>query len=52
MCGITFSPVRFNFRFQHATSAVDYRVNKEFRMAATVYIADVNEDNVENIMNE
>jgi hypothetical protein len=34
----------------HATSAVDYRVNKEFRMAATVYIADVNDDNVRKVM--
>jgi hypothetical protein len=48
----TFSPVQFSFYFQHATSAVDYRMNKEFRMAATVYIADVNEDNAQSIMNE
>jgi SET domain len=34
----------------HATSAVDYRVNKEMRMAATIYIADVNDVNAENIM--
>ena len=34
----------------HATSAVDYRRNKEMRMAATVYVADLNERNVENIM--
>jgi hypothetical protein len=52
MCGIHFSPVRFSFRFQHATSVADYRMNKEFRMAATVYIADVNEGNVHNIMKQ
>jgi hypothetical protein len=52
MCGITFSPVHFSFRFQHATSVADYRMNKEFRMAATIYIADVNENNVDNIMSE
>ena len=34
----------------HATSAVDYRSNKEYRMAATIYIADVNEQNVDSIM--
>lgn len=34
----------------HATSSVDYRPRKEMRLAATVYIADVNEDNVEDIM--
>ena len=33
----------------HGTSAVDYRMNKEMRMAATVYITDVNEDNVDSI---
>jgi hypothetical protein len=52
MCGMTFSPVRFIFRFQHATSVADYRMNKEFRMAATVYIADVKEGNVDSIMRE
>lgn len=31
----------------HATSAVDYRRKSEMRMAATVYIADVNKDNVD-----
>jgi hypothetical protein len=36
----------------HATSAVDYRKSKEMRMAATVYIADVNERNVNGILNE
>ena len=52
MCGIAFSLLRFSFRFQHATSVADYRMNKEFRMAATVYIADVNEGNVDSIMRE
>jgi hypothetical protein len=36
----------------HATSAVDYRRSKEMRLAATVYIADVNERNVDRIMEE
>jgi hypothetical protein len=36
----------------HATSAVDYRPSKEMRLAATVYIADVNERNVDRIMEE
>jgi SET domain len=35
----------------HATSACDYRYSKEMRMAATVYVADVNEINADNIMN-
>jgi len=35
----------------HATSACDYRNTKEMRMAATVYIADVNDDNIGNVMN-
>jgi hypothetical protein len=35
----------------HATSACDYRYSKEMRMAATVYVADVNELNAENILN-
>ena len=34
----------------HATSAVDYRMSKEMRMAATVYVADVNDENVHNIL--
>lgn len=34
----------------HASSACDYRTTKEMRMAATIYIADVNDDNVEEIM--
>jgi SET domain len=34
----------------HATSACDYRYRKEMRMAATVYVADVNEVNAENII--
>jgi hypothetical protein len=36
----------------HATSPVDYRMNKEFRMAATVYVAQVEESNVEAIMEQ
>ena len=36
----------------HATSACDYRNSKEMRMAATVYIADVNERNADSILNE
>jgi hypothetical protein len=35
----------------HATSACDYRKNKEMRLAATVYIADVNDANAEYILN-
>lgn len=35
----------------HATSACDYRMTKEMRMAATVYIADVNDENLESVMN-
>ena len=34
----------------HATSACDYRNTKEMRMAATVYIADVNDKNIRNVM--
>jgi hypothetical protein len=36
----------------HATSAADYRLQKQMRMAATVYIADINEENVEAILDE
>jgi hypothetical protein len=36
----------------HATSAVDYRVNKEMRMAATVYIGDISEDNIDAILSD
>jgi hypothetical protein len=36
----------------HGTSAVDYRVEKDMRLAATVYIAEVTEDNVDSIMND
>lgn len=36
----------------HATSAVDYRASKEMRMAATIYVADVNEENAGAILNE
>lgn len=39
-------------RSWHGTSAVDYRVAKEMRLAATIYITDVNEDNVESIMDQ
>ena len=35
----------------HATSACDYRNTKEMRMAATVYIADVNDANADDILN-
>jgi hypothetical protein len=35
----------------HATSAMDYRVRKEMRMAATVYVADIGEDNIDAILN-
>ena len=34
----------------HGTSAVDYSSHKEMRMAATVYIADIQEDNIDSIM--
>jgi hypothetical protein len=36
----------------HGTSAVDYRLQKEMRMAATVYIADIGEDNIESILKD
>lgn len=36
----------------HATSACDYRHLKKMRLAATIYVADVNEENVGNILNE
>jgi len=36
----------------HGTAEVDYLQNQEFRMAATIYIADVNEDNVDAIMKD
>lgn len=36
----------------HGTSPVDYRVNKEFRLAATVFVADVNEENVDAILEQ
>jgi hypothetical protein len=36
----------------HATSAVDYRASKEMRMAATIYIADINEENIEDILED
>jgi hypothetical protein len=34
----------------HATAEVDYTEQQEFRMAATIYVADVNEENVDEIM--
>jgi hypothetical protein len=34
----------------HATSAADYRTSREMRMAATIYIADINEENIDSIM--
>ena len=39
-------------RLQHATSAVDYRLTKEMRMAATVYVADISEDNIDAILSD
>ena len=36
----------------HATSAVDYRHSREMRLAATIYIADVNERNAKHITDE
>jgi hypothetical protein len=36
----------------HGTSAVDYRVQKQMRMAATVYIADIGEDNIDAILKD
>lgn len=42
----------FIYQAFHATSAVDYRFQKEMRLAATVYIADVNEQNVRAIQDQ
>jgi hypothetical protein len=36
----------------HGTSAVDYRIEKEMRLAATIYIAEVTNENVVSIMND
>ena len=36
----------------HATSATNYRSQRQMRLAASVYIADVNEDNIKNIMGD
>ena len=36
----------------HSTSSVDYRVSKQMRMAATIYIADINKDNLDAILAE
>jgi hypothetical protein len=45
-------PSSFRLFFRHATSPVDYRMNNELRMSATIYIADVSEENVDSIMEE
>ena len=34
----------------HATSAADYRLTGEMRLAATIYVSDVNDENVDNIV--
>lgn len=36
----------------HGSSAVDYRLHDEMRMAATIYVADVNEGNVDAILRD
>ena len=36
----------------HATSAIDYRTSKEMRMAATVYVADINKENIDSILRD
>jgi hypothetical protein len=36
----------------HGTSAVDYRLGKEMRMAATVYVADIRPDNIDSIVSD
>ena len=36
----------------HASSATDYRGIKQMRMAATVYVADIDTENIEKIMND
>jgi hypothetical protein len=36
----------------HASSATDYRTNKEMRLAATIYLADVTEENADYIMKQ
>jgi hypothetical protein len=36
----------------HATTPVDYRLTKEFRLSATIYVAQVDESNVDAIINE
>jgi hypothetical protein len=36
----------------HATSPVNYRKTKEFRLSATIFVADVSEDIVDSIMHE
>jgi hypothetical protein len=34
----------------HATSAVDYRTQRQFQLAATIYIADISSENIDAIM--
>ena len=36
----------------HATSAVNYTATKEMRMAATIYVADINDENIGPIMKD
>lgn len=36
----------------HASSATDYRTNKEMRLAATIYLAEVTEENADYIMQQ
>jgi hypothetical protein len=36
----------------HATSGADYRPNKEFRYAASIYVCDIGEDNVDAVSSE
>ena len=37
---------------EHATSACDYRHSNEMRLAATVYVAEVDEDNVDRLLED
>jgi hypothetical protein len=36
----------------HATSGADYRPNKEVRYAASIYVCDIGEDNVDAVSSE
>jgi len=36
----------------HATAAVDYRASKQMRVAATVYVADIQQSNIDTIMED